>query len=118
MNQGLKENKVLRRMLAMVVQMGNYLNHGTAKGNSKGFKIGLIAELSQIKSIKQSKDKSDKISVLDFLILNYLEQDQNIDILGFCHNIQMLCEQAARIDLQLLEKGANQLKSDVEYLSK
>lgn len=32
--------------------MGNYLNHGTAKGNSKGFKIALIAELPQIKSIK------------------------------------------------------------------
>ena len=102
MNQGLKENKVLRKMLAMVVQMGNYLNHGTAKGNSKGFKIGLLAELPQIKSIKQSKDKSDKISVLDFIIMNYIEQDSQVDILGFCHNIQMLCEQAARIDINQL----------------
>jgi hypothetical protein len=36
----------------MVVSLGNYLNFGTAKGNALGFKLGLLADLSQIKSIK------------------------------------------------------------------
>lgn len=44
--QGLKSNDTLHTLLAMTVQIGNYLNHGTLKGNSKGFKISILTTLS------------------------------------------------------------------------
>jgi len=54
--QGLRENQTLHTILAMVVQIGNYLNHGTPKGNSQGFKIGLLTNLGSIKSINTPID--------------------------------------------------------------
>jgi dishevelled associated activator of morphogenesis len=68
---GLRQNQTLHMILAMVVQIGNYLNHGTPKGNSQGFKISLLTNLSSIKSINSVQDGSKKaklVSLLDFIL--------------------------------------------------
>jgi hypothetical protein len=63
------ENEVLMKILAMIVQIGNYLNYGTPKGNCKAFKIGLLSNLSQVKSLKgPGADINKKMSMLEFIL--------------------------------------------------
>lgn len=57
------------KILAMTVQIGNYLNYGTPKGNCKAFKIGILNDLSQVKSLKApGHDQKKKLSLLDFIL--------------------------------------------------
>ena len=88
----------------MIVQIGNYLNYGTPKGNSKGFKISLLSDLGQIKSINGNTDnkKAQKMSLLDFILSSISPpevEDCEFDVVKFGTQMRDLCEQAQRIDI-------------------
>ena len=48
---GIRDNKMLKEIIIMVLKIGNYLNYGTPKGKALGYQMELLLQLSTIKSI-------------------------------------------------------------------
>ena len=51
------------RLLALILDIGNYLNAGTRSGGAKGFRLASLLALKDTRSANE-----DKISLLDYLV--------------------------------------------------
>eukprot|EP00611_Tribonema_gayanum_P027896 TRINITY_DN701_c0_g1_i7.p1 TRINITY_DN701_c0_g1~~TRINITY_DN701_c0_g1_i7.p1 ORF type:complete len:665 (-),score=237.21 TRINITY_DN701_c0_g1_i7:400-2154(-) len=49
------DSEKLRKLLVMVMNMGNFLNEGTRQGNARGFKMASLLKLETVKTLDRTK---------------------------------------------------------------
>ena len=91
---GIRDNKKLKELFAMLLKIGNYLNFGTNKGKAQGFQMELLSQLSTVKSVGKTK-----MSLLEFLIQSI--RKFNPQLMTFTNDL-VACEMASKIDLGFL----------------
>lgn len=100
----------LRTIFSLVVQMGNYLNYGTAKGAQRGFSLDSLPLLTRIEGFE---DKT--YSLMRFLV-DALQGDQNQAREDALEDMR-LCEGAARLDFGEAERQLKELENGVKKVS-
>ena len=105
----------LPNIFALVMQMGNYLNHGTNKGQQRGFTLDTLPLLTRVEGFH---DKS--YSLIRFL-MDTLESDRKVKD-GAMKDLE-LCESAAKLDfdesvrrLTEIEKKVTSMESSLQEL--
>ena len=96
-----KESAKLRKLLEVVLAIGNYLNGGTARGGSYGFKLDALSKLATVKSLNNKKT-----------LMNYLAmwcERNDPSLLQFPDDVN-LAEAASRISLAQLTSNFEQVK--------
>lgn len=96
----LKSSQLFKRVLGLVLQLGNHLNAGTAKGNAKSFKLDVLTKLEGTKSTDQ------KMSLLDYLV-NYIAETCP-EVLDFTRELAP-CKPAIRVSLPPVREQVNKL---------
>jgi hypothetical protein len=96
----------------LILDIGNYLNQGTAKGKAKGFKLPILA------SLKEFKCKTTGVSLLEYIVLNLRKHSK--EHLKFANDFHP-CLEAAKLDMSALRtriaelsKGATQLTTLID----
>lgn len=104
---GIKGNKRLNQIFVLVLNMGNYMNAGTKKGDNYGF------QLSTLKGLRGTKSADNKSSLLTFLIqtvqAKYPDAGKFVDDLASC-------KAALRVESSFLETGVRQLEAKFRVL--
>jgi len=103
-------SKKLKKILEIVLALGNYMNKGT-RGNAYGFRL---QSLNKIADTKSSTNRST--SLMNFL-LTILESCENGSLLKLPLELANV-EKAARCNVVELEKDANQLRVGLSNLKK
>jgi len=103
-------SKKLRKVLEIILALGNYMNKGT-RGNAYGFKL---QSLSKIIDTKSSADRS--VNLMHFL-LQILEDKKFADVSSLPEELFNV-ETAARVNLSELEKEVGQLRIGMRNLKK
>ena len=67
----MKNSKKLKRVIEVVLKLGNYLNGGTRRGGLYGFKIDALKKLNTIKT------NDNKRNLLHWLA-NYFEENDSV----------------------------------------
>lgn len=108
-------NEKFKKLIRMVLDIGNFLNYKTSKGNSYGFKLDSLKDMSGLKS---KKVEGKNYSLLDFVIINLRENAP--EMLDFSKSFAPL-EDAVKVDIdvigvkfQELEKFVKNLHQDLE----
>ena len=57
------ESPKLKKVFDIILNIGNFLNHGTAKGNCSGFNLGTLKKLGDTKATINSK-----ISIIHYIV--------------------------------------------------
>ncbi|XP_046988230.1 inverted formin-2-like [Schistocerca americana] len=104
----LKANKRLKEFLALVLQLGNYINAGSYAGNAAGFTLSTLPKLLEIKA---------NISRLTFLhYMVDVAEANNKEILQFTEDASNMKEMA-RISVELLQEEVTKAISDVKHVA-
>eukprot|EP00438_Fugacium_kawagutii_P020605 Skav209882 [mRNA] locus=scaffold3263:59982:78052:+ [translate_table: standard] len=100
----------LPNIFALVMQMGNYLNHGTNKGQQRGFTLDTLPLLTRVEGFQ---DKS--YSLIRFL-MDTLESDRKVKD-GAMKDLE-LCESAAKLDFEESARRLNEIEKKVTSVEK
>jgi hypothetical protein len=101
----LKENKHLKKVLELILALGNYLNGGTNKGQAHGFRPN---EINKLKNTKSASDSS--VTLLHFLVLAV---DKSIpEAAEFTKELKDV-DKAARVELSFLQGEAAKLRASM-----
>eukprot|EP00435_Cladocopium_sp_Y103_P062666 s552_g24.t1 len=95
----------LPNIFALVMQMGNYLNHGTNKGQQRGFTLDTLPLLTRVEGFH---DKS--YSLIRFL-MDTLESDRKVKD-GALKDLE-LCESSAKLDFDESVRRLNEIEKKV-----
>ena len=94
----------------MILDIGNFLNFKTPKGNAYGFKLQSLKDLAGVKS---KKIDGDNYSLLDYVIINI--RDNEPKLLEFAKIFIPLAE-AVKIDIDVLEIKFTELEKQIKQL--
>lgn len=97
----LEECGPLKQIFKVVLQLGNALNDGTARGGAKGFRLNILLKLNQVKASDNS-----------ITLLNYVAQilrAKDPVILEFDKLLPSL-ESASRVTVQVLRAGESAVR--------
>eukprot|EP01132_Coremiostelium_polycephalum_P010119 gene10119-12411_t len=106
------QNNKLFAIMELILSIGNFINHGTNRGNASGFKIDSINKLADTKS-----GTREKYNLVHYLI-EYLEATQP-DLLTFVEEIPSVIEAAtlsfstSTSEIRLLRSGLNKLEKEI-----
>eukprot|EP01126_Amoeba_proteus_P057300 TRINITY_DN7285_c0_g1_i10.p1 TRINITY_DN7285_c0_g1~~TRINITY_DN7285_c0_g1_i10.p1 ORF type:complete len:757 (+),score=192.22 TRINITY_DN7285_c0_g1_i10:1358-3628(+) len=100
-------SKQLQIMLCLVLDVGNYMNSGTNRGASYGFKIDIIPSLGDVRSIK-----NPQLSLLNYLCRSY-QNMFGVDLL-----IQFIQEMKSSTMQIALKEDMNELLAGIRELEK
>ena len=70
-----RESLSFKNMIAVILSIGNYLNHGTNKGNAQGFSLNTLSQLDTVKGCDKQK------TPLIFFILNTLSDRSQLNFI-------------------------------------
>ncbi|XP_047105243.1 inverted formin-2-like [Schistocerca piceifrons] len=104
----LKANKCLKEFLALVLQLGNYINAGSYAGNAAGFTLSTLPKLLEIKANKP------RLTFLHYVV--EVAEANNKEILQFTEDMSNMKEMA-RISVELLQEEVMKLISDVKHVA-
>ncbi|XP_041359687.1 protein diaphanous homolog 2-like isoform X2 [Gigantopelta aegis] len=111
-----KNSKKFKKILELILLMGNYLNAGSRNAQSIGFDISFLTKLSN------TKTRDGKLTMLHFLAKTI--EKKYPELLGFMDEITH-ADRAARVsdevlqkNLKQMEKQLNQLDIDLKNISK
>lgn len=104
------DSQWLPNIFALVMQMGNYLNHGTNKGQQRGFTLDTLPLLTRVEGFQ---DKS--YSLIRFL-MDTLESDRKVKD-GAMKDLE-LCESAAKLDFEESARRLNEIEKKVTSVEK
>ena len=118
----IRESESFKNIIALILSIGNYLNHGTNKGNAQGFSLNILSQLNTIRGCDQ-----EKTPLIYFLLNSLTDRTQ----LNFITEFES-CLKASRFEItdldvklseftkgfNLMEKAKNQasLKTEVKEL--
>lgn len=97
----LEECEPLKQIFKVVLQLGNALNDGTARGGAKGFRLNILLKLNQVKASDNS-----------ITLLNYVAQilrAKDAAILDFDKLLPSI-ESASRVTIQVLRAGESAVR--------
>ncbi len=105
LNEGTKEireNTLLKKILAYIVTIGNILNGGSTKGQADGFGIDFLPKLSGVKDIKNT-------NLVQYICGLIKKEDESFDgIRKFFPNL----ENAAKLSIEDIKKNIGLVKRD------
>lgn len=108
-SSGVIESKRFKRVLAMVLVVGNFLNAGTAKGDLRGFKLESLNRLNEIKAQKPGQN------LLHFITDLMHKKDE--DALLFMDDFKS-CEKAERVTKEDIAKELGSFQKAVAVTQK
>ena len=100
--QVIRTSESFYTLLLAVLKVGNYLNHGTNKGNTTGFSLNSLNQLEFFKANNQ-----EKTTLLQLLLKQLLQTDKSI--LNFTTEFE-ICEEATKVDITDIESKVNELQ--------
>ncbi|XP_041721332.2 inverted formin-2 isoform X2 [Coregonus clupeaformis] len=98
--ESLRVSTRLPSFCKLILDVGNFLNHGSHTGNAQGFKIGTLLKLTETKANKS------RITLLHH-ILQEAEQNHD-DLLNLPDDLE-ICEMAAGVNLESIQTEASSL---------
>lgn len=108
----IKESNAFKKILFILLRIGNYLNYGNNKGNAYGFKISSLKLIDSIKSFKKKKN-----NLIDYLV-EIIRENKNYELLTFYEEFKYITE-SLEIDqcdietfLKEIEKELNKLTAE------
>lgn len=99
-----ENSRSFKKVLEIVLAVGNYLNGGTPRGGVYGFKLDGLLKLSTIKSV------DNKMSLMDFVSSHCEDTDAGVSIIN--EELSM-AEEASRIGLDTCRSEINALKKNL-----
>jgi len=102
-----ENSQSLRRVLEIVLAIGNYLNGGTPRGGVYGFKLDGLQKLSTVKSV------DNKLSLMHFVSMHCEETDAGI--LAIEEELSVT-EEAARIGLDTCRSEIASLRKNLKNI--
>lgn len=102
------KSQSFQRFLLVVLEVGNYLNHGTLKGDAFGFNLNSLQLLESCKGYD-----SDKTSLLRFVLKQLQQEDPSC--LAFINDFD-LCKPASLIPITDLEATVKGFSSSLQEL--
>ena len=87
-----EDNPELKQLFIMLLKIGNFLNQGSAKGNSVSFNIDMLRNLKSLKGVGNNQ----KSTMLDFLLNSILTKTPNVA--NFAVKLED-CQEAIKLDL-------------------
>lgn len=99
----------LKKILEIVLALGNYLNGGTPRGGVYGFKLDGLQKLSTVKSV------DNKQTLMNFLAMHCETIDNGIIISKLEEELSMT-EEASRISLDTCRSEINMLKKNIQLI--
>ncbi|KAI3630893.1 hypothetical protein MIR68_012328 [Amoeboaphelidium protococcarum] len=104
----------LRRLLEIVLWIGNFMNSNSFKGNAFGFKVTTIGKLADIRT----NGKGTFLNYLDTLIIKrFLELKNFADELSSVDKASKLQLQAVMAEFMDLKRGMESLRNEVDLHS-
>ncbi|KAK3913210.1 Inverted formin-2 [Frankliniella fusca] len=101
-------NASLKEFLALILQFGNYLNHGSYAGSAAGFKLNTLPKLLDMRTNKP------RFTCLHYVV--EVAEEQNKDILKFTSEMKQM-RSAARISMEALEEEIQALANKINKLN-
>lgn len=90
--------------MKLILEIGNFLNHGTNKGNASGFDLDTLVKLDDIKSICK------KLSLLYFILRNIDETKPKL--LCFIYEFRNI-NKALKLDIGEVERRVKEILSNL-----
>ncbi|XGW18776.1 hypothetical protein V3C99_002961 [Haemonchus contortus] len=120
----LRQSHALRRLLLLLVNIGNYLNSSTTHGNAAGFKLSSLWQVIDHRATKGSSSLLHLLAKMDPDLLSDLEQElPNINkasessLEEIKTNLRSLGEQCTSLSNQLKTRQNNEFAEIREYLT-
>ena len=101
----LESSTYFRRVLEVVLALGNYLNGSSPRGGLYGFKLDGLLKLSAVKSV------DNKSNLMHFLVKQCKAIDENM--LGVVEELSV-ADEASRISLEVCKMEINSLRSNLK----
>jgi hypothetical protein len=110
----LTENENLKKLLAIILAVGNYLNGGSNRGQADGFQLDILKKLKDIKS------NNPKVTLLYYIMQLYLEKSRK------CNSLDGIespvpdpadLDKSTTIDFEECEREMKKLFSDIESMN-
>ena len=98
----------LPNIFALVMQIGNYLNHGTSKGGQRGFTLDTLPLLNRVEGF------ADKTYSLIRFLMDTLESDRKVKD-GAMKDLE-LCDAAAKLDLDESVRRLTEIEKKVSLV--
>ena len=92
----------LKQVCIILLKIGNFLNQGTAKGNSVSFNIELFRNLKTAKAVGDHA----KSTMLDFLLSSVLNKAPHVA--RFAAKLER-CEEASKLELSTIQEQLGRL---------
>ncbi|XP_077926408.1 protein diaphanous homolog 3 isoform X2 [Halichoerus grypus] len=105
----IKQSKSFRKLLELVLLMGNYMNAGSRNAQTFGFNLSSLCKLKDTKSADQ------KTTLLHFLV--EVCEEKYPDILNFVDDLEHL-DKASKVSVETLEKNLKQMGRQLQQLEK
>ena len=99
---GVEDNMELKQVCVILLKVGNFLNQGTAKGNSVSFNIELFRNLKTAKAVGDHA----KSTMLDFLLSSVLNKAPHVA--RFAAKLER-CEEASKLELSTIQEQLGRL---------
>ncbi|XP_070400600.1 inverted formin-2-like isoform X2 [Nothobranchius furzeri] len=107
--QSLRESTRLPSFCKLILNVGNFLNHGTHTGNAEGFKIGTFLKLAETKANKS------RITLLHHIL--EVVEESHPDLLNLPDDL-LICERAAGVNMESITSEANLLMNRLKASEK
>uniref|UniRef100_A0A8C0J1T7 Diaphanous related formin 3 n=1 Tax=Chelonoidis abingdonii TaxID=106734 RepID=A0A8C0J1T7_CHEAB len=105
----IKKSKSFRKLLELVLLIGNYMNAGSRNAQTFGFNLSSLCKLKDTKSADQ------KTTLLHFLV--EICEEKYPDVLNFTEDLQHL-DKASKVSAENLEKNLKQMERQLQQLEK
>lgn len=100
----LENSKTFRKILEIVLALGNYLNGSTPRGGFYGFKLEGLLKLPAVKSV------DNKLNLMHFLVKQCRSTDETLLAVGSELNMM---EEASRISLESCKADISSLRNNL-----
>ena len=100
--KAIKDSKLLREALLLVLRIGNFVNGGSPRGGAYGFKLAFLSKICDIKTTRQG-----------YTFANYLAD--KIDVYKL-HEELASVKKSMSVDMETLKRSYNAIKGTVKRL--
>ena len=105
--QTIKTSISFKSLIGLVLEVGNYLNHGTNKGNASGFSLNTLSMLSSMRGTDKSKTP----------LLNFILDSLDKPGLNFLTEFES-CREACRFELSDLDSGISEFNKGFSVIER
>jgi len=102
----------LRKILDVILSIGNFLNHGTAKGNCTGFNLGTLKKLSDTKATTNAR-----VSLMHYIVDFVGKSEEYKDLINWPEEISNV-PNAMKLNLQIMRSEVNDVAKKLNVVQK